>query len=294
MIKNISPLGPGTPGEATFESRLPEIFSKRREYCKTREELFTIDLDMLLKENWGGGEYVEKAIKSRLETIKRLGVFLSGTQTTDQQSFKEHYEGACQEKPIVFDMRDLSSTLRQALVRSVSQKLEAVCGSETKSGKGRYPFVFFEEAHFYVSEATIINIITRGRHIGMGSIFVTNTPQKLPDTVFRQLDNLFLLSLTHKDDIRNVSKSSFTDEATIESFATRMPERHALIVGNVTDRYPLVVRVEDLPAGVPRSGQTRSTWDRFNEQQTVQTQPIADPLSDMGEFDDLDDPFADD
>ena len=74
----------------------------------------------------------------------------------------------------------------------------------------------------------------------------------------------YILSLTHKDDIRNVSKSSFTDEATIESFATRMPERHALIVGNVTDRYPLVVRVDDLPAGVPRSGRTRSTWDRFS------------------------------
>ncbi len=95
----------------------------------------------------------------------------------------------------------------------------------------------------------------------------------------------------HKDDIRNVSKSSFTDEATIESFATRMPERHALIVGNVTDRYPLVVKVEDLPEGVPRSGRTRSTWDRFNDQPAETPQSEESPYMEI--FDDFEDPFAD-
>lgn len=109
-----------------------------------------------------------------------------------------------------------------------------------------------------------MNLITRGRHIGMASVFVTNTPQNLPDTVFRQLDNLFLLGLTHKDDIRNVSKNSFTDEDTIQSFATRMPYGHALIMGNATDRYPLIVSVNPLPEGIPTTGKTKSTWDRFN------------------------------
>jgi len=42
-----------------------------------------------------------------------------------------------------------------------------------------------------------------------------------------------------------------------------MPERHALIIGNVTDRYPLIVKVGPLPADVPPTGRTRSTWDRF-------------------------------
>jgi hypothetical protein len=82
--------------------------------------------------------------------------------------------------------------------------------------------------------------------------------------VFRQLDNLFLLALSHRDDIRNVSRNSFTDEATTESFATRMPERHAMIIGNVTDRYPLVLSVDALPSSIPATGRTRSTWDRFD------------------------------
>jgi hypothetical protein len=103
----------------------------------------------------------------------------------------------------------------------------------------------------------------------MASVFITNTPQNLPDTVFRQLDNLFLLSLTHRDDIRNVSKNSFTDEDTIQSFATRMPERHALIIGNVTNRYPLVVEVARLPEEIPPTGQTRSTWERFESEEEI-------------------------
>jgi DNA helicase HerA-like ATPase len=164
-------------------------------------------------------------------------------------------------------MRDLSNTLQHALVKAMNKAIEDICGKEAKA-RSRFPFVFYEEAHFYVTDAAILNIITRGRHIGMGSFFVTNTPQNLPDTVFRQLDNLFLLGLTHRDDIRNVSKNSFTDEDTIQSFATRMPKHHTLIIGQITERYPLVVSVDRLPEGVPETGRTRSTWDRFATAQT--------------------------
>jgi hypothetical protein len=150
-----------------------------------------------------------------------------------------------------------------ALVRSLNDSLEAICRDETRSGEGRYPFVFFEEANFDINEATIMNIITRSRHIGMGSVSVTNTPQHLTDTVFRLLESLFLLGLTHREDIRNVSMDSCSDEDTIQSFATRVPIHHSLFIGNVTDRYPLVVKIDDLPADVPPTGKTKSTWDRF-------------------------------
>jgi hypothetical protein len=219
-----------------------------------------------------------------------MGFFWSPTAGAQKPlSLAALYEGACNGRPVIFDMRELTASKQQALVRSVTQSLEKICTAEsipqTKNGKaieprGRYPFVFFEEAHFYVSETNIVNIITRGRHIGMASFFVTNTPQKLPDTVFRQLNNLFLLNLTHKDDIRNVSKNSFTDEATIDSFATRMPEHHALFMGNVTDRYPLVVCVDPLPTNVPTTGKTRSTWDRFKpigEKQKAATGDTSEP-----------------
>lgn len=308
MVRSLCPLAPGSPSESTFEARLPGFFTARRQYCERQHQPFTIDIAHLRQQSWASGNsgtFVQDAIESRLNTIENMRLFWSSTTPGGSQlSLAERYDNACQGQPIVFDMRGLGASRQRALVRSVNESLEDICNAESRPtgnpshlpipAMNRYPFVFFEEAHFYVSDETIINIITRGRHIGMGSVFVTNTPQKLPDTVFRQLDNLFLLSLTHKDDIRNVSKSSFTDEATIESFATRMPERHALIVGNVTDRYPLVVKVEDLPEGVPRSGRTRSMWDRFNTQSTVIPQSEEDFFSEYtGDFEVLEDPFAD-
>jgi|SRR5579859_818812 len=257
-----------------FSAQLPQIWAQREQYCRQHNLDFTIDITHLRGASWGGGQYVADAIQRRLDMVDGLRYFHSfaGNHTTPL-NFRTIYNQAIGDQqavghPIIFDMRNLSAALQQALVRAITDILETICKDEADAnhGQGRFPFIFFEEAHFYVREDTIVNIITRGRHIGMGSVFVTNTPQELPRTVFRQLDNLFLLGLTHNDDIRNVSNSSFTDEETIRSFATRMPRHHALIIGNITSRYPLVVRVDNLPDNVPASGQTRSTWDRFRQQ----------------------------
>jgi hypothetical protein len=265
VIQVIYPLTENS--RSVLSARLPQIFAQRRAYQEKTQKAFSIDIEHLRKQNWGGGDLVEGAIDRRLEIIDGMKLFaVSNSSSTNVCSkLDDLYEQACAKRPIVFDIREHEPALQTALVRAMNEKLEGICGHETSTQKGRYPFVFFEEAHFYIDETAILNIITRGRHIGMASVFITNTPQKLPDTVFRQLDNLFLLGLTHKDDIKNVSRNSFTDEETIQSLATRMPERHALIIGNVTDRYPLVVKVAPLPENIPPSGRTRSTWDRFSK-----------------------------
>lgn len=263
VIRAVYPLPANS--ESVLDGMLPVHFGSRRTFCRDRKQPFTIDLDYLQGRTWSNNNYVQDAIADRLRVIANMGLFLSpgARRGATITNFATIYENAWNGNPVVFDMRALNNTLRSALVKSVNQTIENICQEETNNATERYPFVFFEEAHFYVSASAILNLITRGRHIGMASVFVTNTPQELPDTVFRQLDNLFLLSLSHKDDIRNVSKNSFTDEETIQSFATRMPKYHALIMGNVTERYPLIVKVDDLPSGVPTSGRTKSTWDRF-------------------------------
>lgn len=262
VVRAVYPL-PET-SESVMDGMLPVFFGRRRQYCEQRGEDFTIDLDFLRGRTWSNNDHVQQAILDRLRVIAGMGLFLSPSTHPNVHvtNFGAVYQQACDGQPVVLDMRSLSTTLQRALVKAINNTLEDTCATEA-DGEGRYPFVFYEEAHFYVSSDAILNIITRGRHIGMGSFFVTNTPQHLPDTVFRQLDNLFLLALTHRDDIRNVSKNSFTDEDTIQSFATRMPVHHALIVGSVTGRYPLVVKVDPLPEGVPPTGETRSTWGRF-------------------------------
>jgi hypothetical protein len=266
IVGSMYPFQPGSPSESAFESGLPNIFNRRRTMMESRGQRFTIDISYLINQSWDNNQYVDDAIKNRLGVIRRLGLFEENDNPTRAvRDLRPLFEDACNGRPIVFDMREQSPAQQRALVRSMLDLIEGICERELTDETERYPFVFFEEAHFYVSEETILNVITRGRHIGMASVFVTNTPQKLPDTVFRQLDNLFLLALTHRDDIRNVSRNSFTDEATIESFATRMSQRHAMIVGNVTNRYPLVLSVDPLPAHVPTTGRTRSTWDRFKK-----------------------------
>jgi len=251
--------------EAVFLSRVKKAFEDQKKHLKDWSQAFSIDIDYLRNLTWSDNEWVQGAILRMLEIIDEKNLFLNdyNRKRNPITDFKIVFNEAAQGKPIIFDIRDLELALQSALVKSIHDMIEEICLEEADSGKGRFPFIFYEEAHFYVRDDIILNIITRGRHIGIGSIFVTNTPQKLPDTVFRQLDNLFLLNLTHKDDIRHVSKNSFTDEDTIESFATRLPERHALIIGNVTDRYPLVVEVLPLPPDIQPTGRTKSTWDRF-------------------------------
>jgi hypothetical protein len=251
--------------EAVFLSRVKTEFENRRQYWASRGEDFAIDIDHLRGRTWSNQDMVQGAILRMLEIIDEKNLFLNNRNRGRNPitDFEQIFEQATEARPIIFDMRDLEHNLKGALVKSIHDMLEKICIEEFEQETCRYPFVFYEEAHFYVREDVILNVITRGRHIGIGSVFITNTPQRLPDAVFRQLDNLFLLNLTHKDDIRNVSKNSFTDEDTINSFATRLPERHALIIGNVTDKYPLVVEILDLPTGVSPTGRTRSTWDRF-------------------------------
>ena len=65
-----------------------------------------------------------------------------------------------------------------------------------------------------------------------------------------------------------------------------MPVHHALVMGDATDPYPLVVKVEPLPPDVLTTGRTKSTWDRSDARQEPLTdQEISNELGD-GEFDD--------
>jgi DNA helicase HerA-like ATPase len=120
----------------------------------------------------------------------------------------------------------------------------------------RYPFIFFEEAHLYVSRKSIDYIVTRARHLGMTSFFVTNMIHGLDETILRQADNLFLLRIPFDDDVRHVSRGAATDYETMAAFVRRLRQHHALVIGNVTAHYPLMFKVDPL-AGINTAGETR-------------------------------------
>ena len=257
IVRSIYPFNPGSPSESVFESRLPSIFNTAR----TKREDSPIDIPFLRNQTWGGGEYVERAIDARLEMIANLHLFWTNGMR-EEQTLEERYDLAVGGAPLVFDMRRLSAGFQTAFVRAMNQQIERLCDLEAWSGRGAWPYVFYEEAHLYCTPATMTNIISRCRHFGIASVFVTNSPDLLDPSIFRQVDNLFALKTTSKDDLRTLGRAALVDQASLEAYVAHMPERHCLIVGNVT-RYPLVVSVDPLPQSVPPSGRTRSTWDRF-------------------------------
>ncbi|MFM6206167.1 helicase HerA domain-containing protein, partial [Planktothrix sp.] len=97
---------------------------------------------------------------------------------------------------LVFDMGGLSSIIQKVIVTLVIDQLKEICRKQYSAFQGDrieipiYPSVFFEEAHMYMDERYIDELIPLIRHLGMNLFFVTNTPSALPDSVVRLVDNV--------------------------------------------------------------------------------------------------------
>jgi uncharacterized protein len=196
-------------------------------------------------------EQIYRAIMDRLDSIEALHLFADSEEEAD--SFVDAYE-LCARRGgvIVIDLAPLNSDFaRKTCVDATLDAVERIAPTSFKP-----PFLFFEEAHLYTSGARIDNLVTRARHLGVTSTFVTNMVTALNETVLRQVDNLFLLYLPHRDDVRHVAKSATTDEETVAAFAQRIERHHAMLVGTATRQYPVVFQV-DQPAGIEMAGQTR-------------------------------------
>jgi uncharacterized protein len=196
-------------------------------------------------------EAVYRAIMDKLDIIQGLNLFAE--RVNEASSFSSAYNlCALRGGALVVDLAPLTSRFaRETFVGATLDMVERMAATSPK-----LPFVFFEEAHLYASGERIDNLVTRARHLGITSTFVTNMVTHLNETVLRQVDNLFLLYLPHKDDIRHVAKSATTDEETVTAFAQRIERHHAMVVGTATRNYPIVFHVST-PDGVNMAGQTR-------------------------------------
>ena len=268
LVGMIAPLPPGSNSETTLSTRLPQFFRKRRQECTEKCEAYTIDLPWLIEQKFSGNDMVQTAIKDRLEKLRDMGIFAEEVDEgqphagTLAAAYRTAYEEG---RPVVFEMLPLSPAVRQALFRASMRTLEHICERERTEGTERYCQVMMDEAHFYASDAILVNAVTRSRHVGWGLTLATNSPELIPSVVLRLLDNLIVLPISHEDDIRVVSKAaaSFCDKATVESLVQSLPDRHAIIMGELTARWPLVVEVGPLPDHIPPTGVTRSPWSRL-------------------------------
>jgi DNA helicase HerA-like ATPase len=211
-------------------------------------------IDMAEELEFSQNEGVSAAIRSRLEAARNTGVFAE--QPGEATSLQAEYDKIRNGGALVIDISSLTNLSRQGFVQAIIDILREICERELQRGTGRFPFVFFEEAHLYISHNTIGYIVTRSRHLGITCFFVTNMISGLDETVLRQVDNLFLLYLPFDDDVRHISKSAMVDQETMGSFVKRLRRHHALILGDVTRQYPVIIKVKDLK-GIHTAGETQ-------------------------------------
>jgi DNA helicase HerA-like ATPase len=218
----------------------------------------TIDylLDRAEQGRFHSNDMVNLAIAHRLRMVKRSGLFSDDPRAETLRDVFARV--AATGGFVVFDLGEMSPGRLRALTSGLNRRLDDICVEERESGRGRYPFVFYEESHFYAAPNEIINLITRGRHLGLTTFFLTNSPGELPEVIFRQLDNLIVTGLSHSADLRTIAKSAVSDEDTLRSLAIGLPRDHAMIVGRLTSNFPLMMQIDPLPEGFPATGITRS------------------------------------
>jgi DNA helicase HerA-like ATPase len=244
-----------------FENRLARLWAEAETLERDGRAAPYIGLEQLIQmaeENeFGGGSsspVVNNAIRSRLEALKNTQIFARTPQ--EAASLGHTYRLIRDGGALVIDISSLSNLAREGFVQAIIELVKDLCIWEIDNDTHRFPFIFFEEAHLYVSRQSIDYIVTRARHLGITSFFVTNMIHGLDETILRQADNLFLLRIPFEDDVRHVSRGVATDYETMAAFVRRLRQHHALVIGNVTAQYPLMFKVDPL-TGINTAGETR-------------------------------------
>ena len=116
-------------------------------------------------------------------------------------------------------------------------------------------FLFAEEAHLYLRETYWEDIVTRMRHFGIFTTFITNQPNTIKENIYRQADNIFLFNFTNEHDLESVSKAAKVDAETAKLMARGLPPHHCLILGKAVRNFPVVAKIR--PLNVQAKGQTR-------------------------------------
>jgi DNA helicase HerA-like ATPase len=241
-----------------LENRLFGLFDQMKLLSENGRKAPFLTLDHLIEmaENneIATNEVSNAAIRSRLEAVRNTGIFASHLE--DAVNLKIEYSKVQGGGALVIDVSALSPLARYGFAQAILDLIKEMCEDEIKTGRGRFPFVLFEEAHLYVSKNTVTDVVTRSRHLGITCFFITNMVGGLDETVLRQTDNLFLAHLPFDDDVRHIGKSAMTDQETMSAFVKKLRRHHALIMGNVTRQYPIIIKVKALP-GIRTAGETQ-------------------------------------
>ena len=258
-----------------FENRLRRLWAEAEMLERKHGHAPYVGLEQLIdmaEENeFGSGAHgmvVNQAIRSRLEAVKNTNIFARSTE--EAASLEVAFSLIRHGGALVIDVSALSNLAREGFAQAIIELVKDICVQEIQNETHRYPFIFFEEAHLYVSKYSIDYLVTRSRHLGITSFFVTNMIHGLDETILRQADNLFLLRIPFEDDVRHVSRGAATDYETMAAFVRRLRRHHAMAIGTVTAQYPLVFQVDQLH-GINTAGETRYFFREKSDEKITDT-----------------------
>ncbi len=200
--------------------------------------------------NCNCNQHVRDALASRYFSLMNSGFFtdnLAESTLLEDSLLKAKESGGA----IIINLKNTGNIDRQIVVEYVLGKLvDSLQGWKLKA-----VFLFAEEAHLYLRETYWDDIVTRMRHFGIFTTFITNQPDTIQETIYRQADNIFLFNFTNEHDLDIVSKAARVDAETVRSIARDLPPHHCLTLGRVVRDFPMVTRVRTLD--LKTMGETR-------------------------------------
>jgi uncharacterized protein len=204
------------------------------DWCESKQSL-SIDSIGNAVNTWNINELVRDALVSRYHVIQSSRLFTNGEGSLQFEDIISGKSGAA----MIINMGEISPTVRRMVVELVLSKIVDLLEHK------KIPpiFLFAEEAHIYVRDTYWEDIITRMRHFGIYTTFITNQPDALSDGIYRQVDNIFLFNFTNDNDLDKISKVSLADNDTIRSIVRTLPQRHCLAIGKAVCDLPVVVKV---------------------------------------------------
>ena len=197
---------------------------------------------------------IKDALQARFNTLDDSGIFTDEPRgaLNLEEVFRNHVDGCA----LVVNMKNQYAALRRMTVELLISKLTDLLSKE----KLKALFLFAEEAHLYLRETYWDDVVTRMRHLGLFATFVTNQPDTIQSSIYRQADNVFLFNFSNEHDLEIVSKVAKVDAETIRMIVRDLPPHRCLVIGDIVANFPLVVNVRALD--VQTLGATRYFFEK--------------------------------
>ncbi len=198
-------------------------------------------------QSWSCHDSVREALTSRLQVLMESGLFDDANPLTEERILHTIEGGGV----LVVNLKNQSQIVRRILVEIFLGELTKILSSNWLKAA----FLFAEEAHLYLRDTYWDDIVTRMRHIGLFTTFITNQPDTVQEAIYRQADNVFIFNFTNEHDIEAIGKVAKADSDTIRYLVRGIPTRRCLLLGNVVKDLPMMVDVEQVD--VRTMGETR-------------------------------------